>query len=138
MRIEKDIPLDRAALLGCTVLAGMGAALNTAKVKPGSSVAVFGCGGVGASIIQGARLAGARQIIAVDIVPAKLEAARRFGATRTILSAADEPVGALIDLTGEGVDYAFDAVGHVDLLSQCFASLPPRGLAVLVGAVRAG
>jgi S-(hydroxymethyl)glutathione dehydrogenase/alcohol dehydrogenase len=138
VRIDKDIPLDRAALLGCAVLTGVGAALNTAKVKPGSNVAVFGCGGVGSSIIQGARLAGARKIIAVDIVPAKLEAARHFGATDVIESNQGDPVKAIMDLTGEGVDYAFDAVGNVGLLAQCYASLAPRGVAVLVGAIPAG
>lgn len=138
VKIDKDIPLDRAALLGCAVLTGVGAALNTAKVTPGSTVAVFGCGGVGSSIIQGARLAGARQIIAVDIVEGRLEAAMRFGATHTVNSKDNDAVSAIMDLTGQGVDYAFDAVGNVKLLSQCFASLAMRGLAVLVGAIPAG
>lgn len=138
VRIEKDIPLDRAALLGCAVLTGVGAALNTAKVKPGSTVAVFGCGGVGSSIIQGARIAGARRIIAVDIITGRLEIAARLGATDVINSAETNAVSAIKDLTGEGVDYAFDAVGNVKLIAQCFDSLAPRGLAVLVGAIPAG
>ena len=86
VKIADDIPLDRAALLGCAVTTGVGAALNTAQVTPGSSVVVFGAGGVGISVIQGARIAGARQIIAVDLLDSKLETARHFGATDTINS----------------------------------------------------
>ena len=86
VKIDDDIPFDVAALVGCGVTTGVGAALNTAKVRPGSAVAVFGAGGVGNSVIQGARIAGARQIIAIDIVPRKLEVAQGFGATHTILS----------------------------------------------------
>jgi S-(hydroxymethyl)glutathione dehydrogenase/alcohol dehydrogenase len=138
VRIDKDIPLDRAALIGCAVLTGVGAALHTAKVAPGSRVAVFGCGGIGSSIIQGARIAGARQIIAVDRVPSKLRAAIGFGATDTILAGDADPVSAIMDLSGGGVDYAFDAVGSTKLLSQCFAALAQRGTAVLVGAIPAG
>jgi S-(hydroxymethyl)glutathione dehydrogenase/alcohol dehydrogenase len=136
--IDKDIPLDRAALLGCAVLTGVGAALNTAKVRPGSTVAVFGCGGVGSSIIQGARIAGARQIIAVDVVPSKLDSARHFGATHVVNSAERTALEAILDLSNGGVDYAFDAVGNTKLLTQCFSSLGPRGVAVLVGAIPAG
>jgi S-(hydroxymethyl)glutathione dehydrogenase/alcohol dehydrogenase len=138
VRIDKDIPLDRAALMGCAVLTGVGAALNTAKVAPGSRVAVFGCGGIGSAIVQGARIAGARQIVAVDIVRAKLDAALRFGATQVVHAAETEAVEAIMQMTGDGVDYAFDAVGSTKLLSQCFACLAPRGTAVLVGAIPAG
>src|SRR3546814_9322382 len=92
VKIDKDIPLDRAALIGCAILTGVGAALNTAKIEPGSRVAVFGCGGIGASIIQGARIAGAREIFAVDIVDSKLEQAKGFGATTTIDSSKTNPV----------------------------------------------
>ncbi|MPY91675.1 MAG: zinc-binding dehydrogenase [Acidimicrobiia bacterium] len=138
VRIDDDVPLDRAALVGCAVTTGVGAALNTAKVAPGSSVAVFGCGGVGTSVIQGARLAGARQIIAVDIHPAKLDVARHFGATHVLLSGDEDPVKAIKGLSGGGVDYAFDAVGNTKLSAQCLYSLAPRGLAVIVGAIPAG
>lgn len=144
LKIDDDIPLDCAALVGCGVTTGVGAALNTAQVRPGSSVAVFGCGGVGSSIIQGARIAGARQIIAIDIVAQKLESARHFGATHTILSgeAGDsgdsDPVRAIKKLSKGGVDYAFDAVGNVTLAAQCFYCLAPRGLAVVVGAIPQG
>lgn len=138
--IDPDIPLDRAALVGCGVTTGVGAALNTAKVRPGSTVAVFGAGGVGNSVIQGARLAGARQIIAIDIFEHKLETARHFGATDTILSSNEgiDPVKEIKRLSNGGVDYAFDAVGNATLASQCLYALAPQGLAVIVGAIPRG
>ncbi len=143
VKIDTDIPLDCAALVGCAVTTGVGAALNTAGIKPGSSVAVFGAGGVGSSIIQGARIAGARQIIAIDIVPTKLDAARRFGATDTILGSkgspdGGDPVKAIKHLSNGGVDYAFDAVGATQLTQQCFYCLAPHGTAVIVGAIPRG
>lgn len=138
VKIDDDIPLDRAALVGCAVTTGVGAALNTAKVEPGSSVAVFGCGGVGASVIQGARLAGARQIIAIDLVASKLESARHFGATHTIQPGDESVVRQIKKLSGGGVDYAFDAVGVPELAAQCVYSLVPRGTAVIVGAIARG
>lgn len=138
VRIDDDVPLDRAALVGCGVTTGMGAALNTARVQPGSTVAVFGCGGVGVSIIQGARVAGARQIVAVDVVPAKLETARHFGATHTVLAGEEDVVRAIKRLTNGGADFAFDAVGLPALTAQAFYSLAPRGVAVVVGAIPAG
>lgn len=142
VKVDDDVPLDRAALVGCGVTTGVGAALNTARVRPGSSVAVFGAGGVGSAVIQGARIAGARQIIAVDIVPSKLEAAEHFGATDTILSgdaAPDtDPVRAIKKLSSGGVDYAFDAVGTTELAANCLYALAPRGTAVIVGAIPQG
>lgn len=138
VKIPDDIPLDAAALVGCAVTTGVGAALNTAKVTPGSSVAVFGCGGVGASVIQGARLAGARQIIAIDLLPAKLESARHFGATDTILPGDESVVRQIKKMSGGGVDFAFDAVGNTQLAANCFYALAPRGLAVIVGAIPQG
>jgi len=138
VKIDRDIPLDRAALVGCAVTTGVGAALNTAQVTPGSSVVVFGAGGVGVSIMQGARIAGARQIVAVDIQDEKLANARRFGATDTLNSSGGDPVKALRKLTGGGADFAFEAVGVPKLLEQAFYCLGPRGTAVLVGAVPHG
>lgn len=135
VKIDPEIPLDRAALVGCAVTTGVGAALNTAQVTPGSSVAVFGAGGVGVSIIQGARIAGARQIIAVDLLDTKLETAKHFGATDTINPSAGDPVRAIKKLSGGGVDFAFEAVGNVDLVAQCFYSTAPHGLTVVVGAI---
>src|SRR5205823_14036044 len=105
VRIDNDIPLDRAALVGCGVTTGMGAALNTARVAPGSAVAVFGCGGVGVSVIQGARIAGARMIIAVDVHDHKLETACELGATHTFNGARLDPVAAIVEMSGGGVDY---------------------------------
>jgi S-(hydroxymethyl)glutathione dehydrogenase/alcohol dehydrogenase len=134
LRIEKDIPLENAALLGCAIITGVGAALNTAEVRPGSAVVVFGCGGIGSSIVQGARIAGAEKIIAIDTVESKRGQALRFGATHALDPAAGDMVEAIRDLTGGGTDYAFDAVGSVELMRQSVAALAPRGLAVLVGA----
>ena len=135
VKIDADIPLDRAALVGCAVTTGVGAALNTAQVAPGSSVAVFGAGGVGISIIQGARIAGARQIIAVDLLDAKLETAKAFGATDTLNPSEGDPVRAIKKMSAGGVDYAFEAVGNVDLVAQCFYATAPHGLTVVVGAI---
>ncbi|MBF6570653.1 MAG: Zn-dependent alcohol dehydrogenase [Candidatus Binataceae bacterium] len=135
LKIADDIPLDRAALLGCAVTTGVGAALNTARVAPGSSVAVFGAGGVGISVIQGARIAGARQIIAVDIRDSKLEAARHFGATEAINGSTTDAVREIKRLSHGGVEYSFDAIGNVKVLEQCVYCLAPRGLATLVGAL---
>ena len=135
VKIADDIPLDRAALLGCAVTTGVGAALNTAQVTPGSSVAVFGAGGVGISIIQGARIAGARQIIAVDLLDSKLETARHFGATDTINSSSGDPVKEIKRISNGGVDFSFDAVGNKQLVEYCFYSLVPHGLATIVGAL---
>jgi S-(hydroxymethyl)glutathione dehydrogenase / alcohol dehydrogenase len=138
LKIADDIPLDRAALLGCAVTTGVGAALNTAQVAPGSTVAVFGAGGVGISVIQGARIAGARQIIAVDIRDNKLEIARHFGATEAINSASADAVREIKRLSNGGVDYSFDAIGNPRVLEQCIYCLAPRGLATLVGAIPPG
>ena len=135
LKIGDDIPLDRAALLGCAVTTGVGAALNTAQVAPSSSVAVFGCGGVGISVIQGARIAGARQIIAVDIRDNKLEIARHFGATDVINSSSADAVREIKRLSNGGADYSFDAIGNPRVLEQCIYCLAPRGLATLVGAI---
>ena len=134
VRIDDDIPLDRAALVGCGVLTGVGAALRTAAVHAGQTVAVFGCGGVGLSIVQGARIAGARQIIGVDQFESKLEMARRLGATHTVNSVEDDPVQAIRSLTrSAGVDHAFEAVGNTTLVRQTIESLAIRGTATIVG-----
>jgi S-(hydroxymethyl)glutathione dehydrogenase/alcohol dehydrogenase len=138
VKIGNDIPLDRAALLGCAVTTGVGAALNTAQVTPGSSVVVFGAGGVGISVIQGARIAGARQIIAVDLLDSKLETAKHFGATDTLNSSGIDPVKEIKRLSGGGVDFAFDAIGNKQVSEQCFYALAPRGLATIVGALPPG
>jgi NDMA-dependent alcohol dehydrogenase len=135
IRIDPKIPLDCAALVGCGVTTGVGAVFNTAKVEPGSSVAVFGCGGVGLSVIQGARIAGAEKIIAIDTLEPKLEMAKKFGATDTILYGED-PTKALKKLTGGGPDYAFECVGSGELAGAAYRAIRRGGLAVVVGVAK--
>jgi S-(hydroxymethyl)glutathione dehydrogenase/alcohol dehydrogenase len=134
VKIDADLPLDRAALVGCGVLTGVGAALRTAGLEAGQTVAVFGCGGVGLAIVQGALIGGARRIIGVDQFDGKLEMARRLGATDTVNSTRDDPVEAIRGLTGgAGVDHAFEAVGNATLVRQAIESLAIRGTATIVG-----
>lgn len=134
VKIDKDIPFDRAALVGCGVLTGVGAALRSAGMRPGQTVAVYGAGGVGLSIIQGARIGGARQIIAVDQFDTKLEMAKAVGATHVVNATQDDPVKAVRSLTkGLGVDHAFEAVGLAKLCRMAIESLAVRGTATLVG-----
>ena len=135
IRIDPKIPLDCAALVGCGVTTGVGAVFNTAKVEPGSSVAVFGCGGVGLSAIQGAAIAGARRIIAIDTLAPKLEMAKKFGATDSILFK-DDPVKELKKLTGGGPDYAFECVGSGELAATAYRAIRRGGLAVVVGVAK--
>jgi S-(hydroxymethyl)glutathione dehydrogenase/alcohol dehydrogenase len=134
VKIDADLPLDRVALIGCGVLTGVGAALRSAGLEGGQTVAVYGCGGVGLSIIQGARIGGARQIIAVDQFDSKLEMAKRVGATHAVNSRNDDPVKAIRALTGgAGVDHSFEAVGNTTLVRQAIESLAIRGTATIVG-----
>jgi S-(hydroxymethyl)glutathione dehydrogenase/alcohol dehydrogenase len=138
LKVAEDIPLDRGALLGCAVTTGVGAALNTAQVAPGSRVAVFGAGGVGLSVVQGARIAGARQIIAVDLLDNKLEMAKHFGATHVVKASAGDAVREIKRLSDGGVDYSFEAIGNRQIAEQCFYCQAPRGTATLVGAIPTG
>ena len=134
VKIDADLPLDRAALVGCGVLTGVGAALRTSGLEAGQTVAVFGCGGVGLAIVQGARIGGASRIIGVDMFDGKLEMAKRVGATHVVNSANDDPVKAIRALTGgAGVDHAFEAVGNTTLVRQAIESLAIRGTATIVG-----
>ena len=134
VKIDPALPLDRAALVGCGVLTGVGAALRSAGLEAGQTVAVFGCGGVGLSIVQGARIGGARKIIALDRFDSKLEMARRVGATHAVNTSNDDPVEAVRALTGgAGVDHAFEAVGNTTLVRQAIESLAIRGTATIVG-----
>ena len=135
IRIDPKIPMECAALVGCGVTTGVGAVFNTAKVAPGSSVAVFGCGGVGLSVVQGARIAGAEKIIAIDTLDAKLQMARQFGATDT-LSAKEDAVKALKKMTGGGPDYAFECVGSGELAGTAYKAIRRGGLAVVVGVAK--
>jgi len=134
VRIDSEFPLDRAALMGCGVLTGMGAALRSAGLQAGQTVAVFGCGGVGLSVVQGARIGGARQIIAVDQFDSKLEMAKTLGATHIVNSTGDDPVKAVRAMTGgAGVDHAFEAVGIPKLCRQAIETLAIRGTATILG-----
>jgi S-(hydroxymethyl)glutathione dehydrogenase/alcohol dehydrogenase len=134
VKIDPDLPLEPAALVGCGVLTGVGAALRTSGMEAGQTVAVFGCGGVGLSIVQGARIGGARQIIAIDVFDAKLDTARRVGATHAVNGKTEDPVAAVRRLTrGVGVDHAFEAVGNATLVRQAIESLAIRGTATIVG-----
>jgi S-(hydroxymethyl)glutathione dehydrogenase / alcohol dehydrogenase len=133
VKIDDDLPMDRMALIGCGVTTGLGAVLRTAKVPPGATVAVIGTGGVGSSAIQGARIAGAGQIIAVDVVDSKLESSRKFGATDTVNAAKVNAVEAIRDLTDGGVEYSFEAIGNVKTIEQAILCLMPRGTATLIG-----
>lgn len=136
VKVPDDVGLDVASLVGCGVMTGFGAATNTAKVEPGSTVAVIGTGGVGLNVIQGAKVAGARRIIAVDIAEHKLAYARRFGATDTIDASVGDPVEAVMEMTGGGVDYAFEAIGYAATARQAFDMLKRGGMAVIVGVIR--
>src|SRR4249920_345379 len=134
VKIDRDLPLDRAALVGCGVLTGVGAALRSSGLRAGQTVAVYGCGGVGLSIVQGARIGGARQIIAVDMFPQKEEMAKRAGATHFVNSNEEDPVKAIRALTGGlGVDHSFEAVGVAKLCRQAIESLAIRGTATICG-----
>lgn len=133
VKIPKDYPLEKGALISCGVITGFGAVVNTAQVSPGDTVAVFGCGGIGLNIVQSARIAGARRIIAVDRVAKKLEFARKFGATTAIDSTVDDPVEAIMDLTGSGVDFAFEAVGLPEPIEQAYDVTKKGGTCVVVG-----
>ncbi len=133
--IDKEIPLDKAALIGCSVTTGVCAVTNTAKVRPGSSVAVFGAGGIGLNVIQGAVLAGAEKIIAVDLLESKLEFARQFGATHTINAKDVDPIKEIQSLTdGLGADYAFEAIGTRTTYEQTVRAIRNRGKAIWIGA----
>ena len=132
------MPFDRAALIGCGIMTGVGAVLNRARVETGASMAVFGLGGIGLSCVQGGVLAGAARIIAVDVVPAKLELARRLGATHAIDAAKEDPVAVIRDLTRGGADYTFEAVGNLAVIRQALDALGAGGALTIVGVPKIG
>ena len=139
VKIRDDVALDTVALVGCAVLTGCGAVLNTAEVEKGASVAVWGCGGVGLNVIQGARLAGAAQIVAIDTWPAKLELALTVGATDVVEAAPEVDVVAVVrDLTEGGPGYAFEAIGTEPTIQQAWEATGPRGTVVVVGILPKG
>lgn len=133
VKIDSDIPIQSAALVGCGVMTGVGAALNTARVEPGSSVLVIGAGGIGLNVIQGCALAGAGTIIAADTADAKLDFARRFGATHTVNAASEDVLQKTRELTGGGADYAFECVGRGVTITQAYEAVRKGGTAVVVG-----
>ncbi|MSO77135.1 MAG: Zn-dependent alcohol dehydrogenase [Alphaproteobacteria bacterium] len=138
VKIRKDMPLDRAALIGCGVTTGVGAVHRTAKVEPGSSVAVIGCGGIGLSCINGAAIAGAGQIIAIDTVGSKLNLAKLFGATHVIDATKGDVVKQVREITDQGVDYAFEAIGLKKTAEDAFRMLRPGGAATVIGMIPVG
>ena len=137
--IRKDVPLDVACLVSCGVLAGAGPVFNRAKVPPGASVAVWGCGGVGLNTIQAAKLVGAGKIIAVDVMPQKLAWAEEFGATHVVNAATEDPVARVHAISGTGgVDYSFELVGTQATIEQAFLATHRGGTCVVVGVSPAG
>ena len=132
-KIDRDYPMDRAAIIGCGVCTGLGSVLKSAAVRPGSTVAVVGGGGVGLSAVQGARIAGARRIILVDIQPEKFDLARKAGATDCVDPGQGDPVQQIKDLTGGGVDYSFECLGLKATCEQSVQMLRPGGVATIIG-----
>src|SRR3954454_16542793 len=137
VRIDPALPLSRACLLGCGVLTGFGAVLRTAQVTPGATVAVIGCGGVGLSVIQGARLAYASRIVAVDVDDAKLDLARRCGATDVVNANSTDAVAAVQGLVPAGVDFAFEAIGRAGTVRQALDMVGFGGVVTSVGIIDA-
>ncbi len=138
VKISNDMPLDRAALIGCGVTTGIGAVIYTAGVEPGSTVAVIGCGGVGLSCINGAELAGASRIIAVDTIASKLQLAKKFGATDTVNALKTDPVSEVREMTAGGVHYAFEAVGLKATAEQAWRMIGTGGCATIIGMIPVG
>jgi S-(hydroxymethyl)glutathione dehydrogenase/alcohol dehydrogenase len=139
VKVTNEIPLDRAALLGCGVATGLGAVFNTAAVGPGETVAVIGCGGVGLSAVQGARIAGAGRIIAIDRIAEKLQLAAQMGATHVVDSSREDAVATVKELTdGLGVEKSFEAIGAKTTAEMAFAMLRPGGTATVIGLIPIG
>lgn len=138
VKVSDNLPPEHATLLGCGIFTGAGAVMNSADIEPGSSVVIFGAGGVGLSAVQGARLRSATDLISVDIVPEKLEIAEEVGATHTINSLEEDVVKRVQDITDGGADYTFEVVGNTQVAEQAVDCLAPTGQAVLVGVPPAG
>ena len=136
--IRKDMPLDRAALIGCSVTTGVGAVIHTSNVRPGDTVAVIGCGGVGLAAVNGAAIAGAGRIIAIDMQGSKLNLAKEFGATDVVNPADGDPVKQVMDLTRGGVQHSFEAIGLKKTAEQAFAMLARGGTANIIGMIPVG
>ena len=138
VKIRPDMPLDRAALIGCGVTTGVGAVIHTAAVEPGATVAVIGCGGVGLSCVNGAALAGAGRVIAIDTLPSKLQLATKFGATDLVNASEVDPVEAVRELTGGGVHYSFEAIGLKVTTEQAWKMIKAGGTATVIGMIPIG
>ena len=138
VKVREDMPMDRAALIGCSTTTGVGAVFHTAGVEPGSTVAVLGCGGVGLAAINGAAIAGAGIIIAVDMVESKLELAKVMGATHCINASKCDAVGEVLELTKGGCDYTFEAIGLKQTAEQAFKMLCSGGVATIIGMIPVG
>ena len=135
VKVPDDIPIDKLSLVGCAVITGVGAAVKRAKVEPGSRVAIWGSGGVGLNVVQGCVIAGASRIIAVDLADNKLEFARQFGATDTVNASEEDPIAKVIELTGGGADYTFEAIGErEDHAAGVRCRYRPGGTCVTMGA----
>ena len=137
-KIRPDMPLDLAALVGCAVVTGLGSVFRSARIEPGSTVAVFGCGGIGLMCINGAYIAGAGRIIAIDMEGAKLNLAKAFGATDVINAKDGDVVKMIQEMTGGGVHYSFEAIGLKATAEQAFKSLRPGGTATVIGMIPVG
>ena len=136
--IDKTMPLDRAALIGCSVMTGVGAVINTAAVPPGASMAVFGIGGVGLNVVQGGAMIAAQPIVAVDVIAAKLDQARALGATHAIDASKEDPVAEIRRITRRGADFTFVAVGDTRAIGQAADALAPGGTCVVIGVPATG
>ena len=132
VKIREDAPLDVVCLLGCGTSTGIGASINATKAKPGDSIAIFGCGGVGMSAIMGAKAIGAK-VIAIDMLDSKLEKAKEFGADYVINASQDDPQAKIPELIGDGADYAIEIIGNVEVMSKAFSCLRPGGRLVIAG-----
>jgi S-(hydroxymethyl)glutathione dehydrogenase/alcohol dehydrogenase len=138
VKIREEMPLERAALLGCAVTTGVGSVFNTARVEPGSTVAVIGCGGVGLSAIQGASIIGAGRVIAVDQIASKLELAKQLGATDLVNASDGNSIAQVKEITGGGVDYSFEAIGLKQTTEDAFRMLKNGGTATVIGMIPVG
>jgi NDMA-dependent alcohol dehydrogenase len=138
VKVRDDAPFDVVCLLGCGTATGVGAATTTTGIRPGESIAVYGCGGVGLSAIMGAKLAGAGKLIAVDALDSKLQKAKELGADYVINASKEDPVAKVMELTGGGADYALECIGNVNVMTQAFASINYGGKCIVVGMAALG
>jgi S-(hydroxymethyl)glutathione dehydrogenase/alcohol dehydrogenase len=138
VKVRRDMPLDLASLIGCSVITGYGAVVHTARIEPGSTVAVFGAGGIGLATINAAQIAGAARIVAIDKDPFKLDLARSFGATDVIDASEGDTVKRIVALTGGGVQYSFECIGLKATAEQSFSALRSGGTATLIGMIPVG